>query len=296
VSVAAPSRRRAASRPGRRLLRFDRALEARRVAGADEAGRGCLAGPLVCAAVLLDHERLRGRACAPLGMLDDSKRRTPALREQLFDAVLACAERVAVVVVPAATIDRRGLHRSNLAGLARALEQLDAPPGSALLADGFRLPLARPHRAVVDGDATSAAIAAASIVAKVTRDRLMRREHEQLPALRLRRARRLRNAAPPRRGARPRPLEAAPAELRLGRLPPAAAARGRGVRGRAARAARWMTRASARASGEGAPASARPRWRCAFAACACSRATCACAAAPRSTCSAAAERCSCSSR
>jgi ribonuclease HII len=168
-------------RPGRRLLRFDRALEVRFVAGADEAGRGSLAGPLVTAAVLFDHERLRGRACEPLGLLDDSKRRTPEVREQLFESVLRCAERVAVVAIPAPEIDRRGLHRCNLDGLARALAELDAPADAQLLVDGFRVPLDRPHRAVVDGDAKSAAVAAASIVAKVTRDRLMRREHHRFP-------------------------------------------------------------------------------------------------------------------
>src|ERR1700745_3230672 len=85
---------------GQRLLKFDRRLGARFVAGADEAGRGCLAGPLVVAGVLLDHDQLRGRACAPLGLLDDSKRRSPEVRERLLDAVLGCATRVAVVVVP----------------------------------------------------------------------------------------------------------------------------------------------------------------------------------------------------
>jgi ribonuclease HII len=181
MAVATRTRRRTARRPGQRLLRFDRALGARFVAGADEAGRGCLAGPLVVAAVLLDHERLRGRACAPLGTLDDSKRRTPELRERLFHAVLACADRVAVIVIPAPAIDRDGLHRSNLAGLARVLDRLDPPASAQLLTDGFRVPLRREHRAVVDGDAKSAAVAAASIVAKVTRDRLMRREHERYP-------------------------------------------------------------------------------------------------------------------
>jgi ribonuclease HII len=181
MAVAARTRRKAPARPGRRLLAFDRALGTRFVAGADEAGRGCLAGPLVTAAVLLDHERLRGRSCAPLGRLDDSKRRTPELREELYHAVLACAERVAVIVIPARVIDERGLHRSNLAGLAQALDQLAPPPHAQLLTDGFRVPLARPHRAVVDGDAKSAAIAAASIVAKVTRDRLMHREHARYP-------------------------------------------------------------------------------------------------------------------
>jgi ribonuclease HII len=181
MAVAVPRRRKVKARPGRRLLRFDRAFESRWVAGADEAGRGSLAGPLVTAAVLLDHEHLRGHACAPLGLLDDSKRRTPEAREKLFDAVLACAERVAIIVIPAPTIDQRGLHKSNLAGLAQALDRLCCPRDAVLLTDGFRVPLAREHKAVVDGDAKSAAIAAASIVAKVTRDRLMHREHERYP-------------------------------------------------------------------------------------------------------------------
>jgi ribonuclease HII len=173
--------RRKVSRPGRKLLRFDRSLDSPLVAGADEAGRGALAGPLVTAAVLLDHDRLRGHACAALGELDDSKQRTRATRERLFDVVLACATRVSVIVIPACEIDRVGLHRSNLRGLARALERVDPPTGAALLVDGFRVPLAREHRAIVDGDATSAAIAAASIVAKVTRDRLMRTAHPRHP-------------------------------------------------------------------------------------------------------------------
>jgi ribonuclease HII len=179
--VAVATRPRARRRPGRRLLAFDRELGCGLVAGADEAGRGALAGPLVAAAVLLDHGRLRGRACEPLGLLDDSKRRSHQLREQLFESVLACAERVAVVVVPAPAIDRRGLHRSNLWALAEAMRRLQPPTGAVLLTDGFRVPLEREHRAVVDGDARSAAIAAASIVAKVTRDRLMRREHRRVP-------------------------------------------------------------------------------------------------------------------
>jgi ribonuclease HII len=179
-AVALATRRRV-RRPGRRLLRFDRALEVAFVAGADEAGRGALAGPLVTAAVLLDHDRLRGHACAALGELDDSKQRTPATRERLLDVVLAAATRISVIVIPACEIDRVGLHRSNLRGLARALEQIDAPDGAILLTDGFRVPLAREHRAIIDGDATSAAIAAASIVAKVTRDRLMRTAHARHP-------------------------------------------------------------------------------------------------------------------
>jgi ribonuclease HII len=164
-----------ARRPGRKLLAFDRRLGARFVAGADEAGRGSLAGPLVAAGVLLDYERLRDHAVRPLALLNDSKQVDPAGRERLFRAVCACATRISVRVIPPAVIDRDGLHRSNLRGLREALGAL-TPPAEACLVDGFRLgPLAPEHRAVVDGDTKSAAIAAASIVAKVVRDRAMRR-------------------------------------------------------------------------------------------------------------------------
>jgi ribonuclease HII len=160
---------------GQRLLRYDRRLGARFVAGADEAGRGSLAGPLVVAGVLLDYEALRGHRVRPLALLNDSKQVEPAERERLCHAVLGCATGVAVRVISSSEIDARGLHRSNLKGLRTVLAELH-PPAEACLVDGFRLgPLAPPHTAVVDGDTKSAAIAAASIVAKVTRDRLMRR-------------------------------------------------------------------------------------------------------------------------
>ena len=183
MAVAVRQRRtRRLLRPGHRLLRYDRALGVPLVAGTDEAGRGALAGPLVAAAVLFDYRRLQGRVCASLAQLDDSKQRTVAQREELYDAVLACASRVSVIVAPACEVDRRGVHKANLAALARALQGLDAPSGALLLSDGFRLPqLRREHRAIIGGDGTSAAIAAASIVAKVTRDRLMRRVHAVYP-------------------------------------------------------------------------------------------------------------------
>jgi ribonuclease HII len=162
-------------RTGRKLLAFDRRLGARFVAGADEAGRGSLAGPLVVAGVLFDYESLRDHRVRPLGRLNDSKQVSPEGRERLFRAVAACASRIVVRVVPPETIDRDGLHRSNLRALREALAAL-CPPAEACLVDGFRLgPLAPAHRAVVDGDERSAAIAAASIVAKVVRDRTMRR-------------------------------------------------------------------------------------------------------------------------
>src|SRR5438105_8436340 len=168
-------------RSGQRLLRFDRRLGARFVAGADEAGRGSLAGPLVVAGVLLDYEKLRDHRVRPLAALNDSKQVPPARREELFRAVVSCAERVCVRHVPASEIDRNGLHRSNLEGLRAVLRAL-APPAEACLVDGFRLgPTAPEHRAIVDGDERSAAIAAASIVAKVTRDRLMRRMDAPFP-------------------------------------------------------------------------------------------------------------------
>ena len=160
---------------GQRLLRFDRRLDARFVAGADEAGRGSLAGPLVVAGVLLDYGSLRGHRVRALARLNDSKQVAPDEREALFHAVLAAAACISVRVIPSGEIDRSGLHRSNLWGLRTVLADL-SPPAEACLVDGFRLgPLAPPHRAVVDGDTKSAAIAAASIVAKVTRDRLMHR-------------------------------------------------------------------------------------------------------------------------
>jgi ribonuclease HII len=162
-------------RTGRKLLAFDRRLGVRFVAGADEAGRGSLAGPLVVAGVLFDYECLRDHRVRPLGLLNDSKQLAPREREELFRAVAGCATRIAVRVIPPAVIDSDGLHRSNLRGLREALWAL-SPPAEACLVDGFRLgPTAPEHRAVVDGDEKSAAIAAASIVAKVVRDRSMRR-------------------------------------------------------------------------------------------------------------------------
>jgi ribonuclease HII len=169
-----------ARRTGQKLLRFDRNLGARYVAGADEAGRGSLAGPPVVAGVLLGSECLREHRVRPLALLNDSKQVSPALREELYRAVVGCAERVSVHVFPSAVIDRDGLHRTNLRGLREALWACQ--PADACLVDGFRLgPTAPPHRAVVDGDEQSAAIAAASIVAKVTRDRYMRRADALYP-------------------------------------------------------------------------------------------------------------------
>ncbi|MGE5407320.1 MAG: ribonuclease HII [Syntrophothermus sp.] len=159
----------------RRLFAFDRGLQSRYVAGADEAGRGCLAGPLVAAAVLIDYEGLSHSDRRALSGLHDSKQMTEERRVEIYPAVLRAAERVCVVVRSAAGIDRRGLHNTNIEALSRALEGLAPGDDAISLVDGFTLPRCRVlHRRVVGGDATSAAIAAASVVAKVTRDRYMR--------------------------------------------------------------------------------------------------------------------------
>jgi ribonuclease HII len=172
-----PARRRktARSSSGGRLFRFDRELGSRWVAGSDEAGRGCLAGPLVAAAVLFDVEALGIRERRALALLNDSKQHTPEGREELYPVVMRTAVKVAVVSRCAPGIDGRGLHVTNLAALRESLMRV-ARPGTVCLTDGFAVPdFGYEQRAVVGGDATSAAIAAASIVAKVSRDRFMRR-------------------------------------------------------------------------------------------------------------------------
>ncbi len=151
------------------------------VAGADEAGRGCLAGPLVAAAVSFDYAAMDDADFAALDALNDSKKLPKARRAALYDEILRRARQVVIVCRSAGTIDREGLHRCNLDALARAVEGI-APAPRVTLIDGFRLPgCRRPHRAVVGGDGRSAAIAAASVVAKVTRDRLMLRLHLSHP-------------------------------------------------------------------------------------------------------------------
>ncbi|HEX6782638.1 MAG TPA: ribonuclease HII [Solirubrobacterales bacterium] len=152
------------------------------MAGADEAGRGCLAGPLVAAAVLIDYERLTVSDRRALSGLHDSKQMAETQRLEMYPCVLRAAERVSVVVRCAAGIDRRGLHVTNIEALSLALERLAPGKDAIALVDGFRLPRCQvPHRRVVKGDATSAAIAAASVIAKVTRDRYMRDVAEHHP-------------------------------------------------------------------------------------------------------------------
>lgn len=146
------------------------------VAGADEAGRGACAGPLVVAAVVLTPGR-RGEVPG----LADSKLLSPPARERVYAEVLARAAAYSVVIVPAAQVDRQGVHVTNVCGMRRAFVRL-APVPRFVLSDGFPVPGApAPGLAVWKGDRTVACIAAASVVAKVTRDRLMAVLAERFP-------------------------------------------------------------------------------------------------------------------
>ena len=163
------------------MFGFDRRLGMRFVAGADEAGRGCLAGPLVAAAVLFDYERLTLADLRALSALNDSKQHNAEMREQLYPRVLRIATRVAVTSRCVRGIDERGLHKTNLAALSDVLRRVGRD-GCLCLSDGFPVPpTGFDQRPVVGGDATSAAIAAASVIAKVTRDRFMQRMEERYP-------------------------------------------------------------------------------------------------------------------
>ncbi len=145
-----------------------------RIAGVDEVGRGALAGPLVAAAVILSPE-------AEIPGLRDSKICTQLQRERLVEEISACALAVSVVRVQHWRIDRVGLQRCNLEALRRAIKGLDPAP-DYLLVDGFRLKrLPCPGVGVKKGDAVSKNVAAASIVAKVHRDRIMARYHRRHP-------------------------------------------------------------------------------------------------------------------
>jgi ribonuclease HII len=176
-----PKRRRNPAKSGRRLFAFDRQFGYRYVAGADEAGRGCLAGPLFAAAVLFDLEQLSLSDRRALSRLNDSKQHTEESREALYPLVMRCATKSVIVSRCVRGIDSRGLHKTNLAALRDALIRV-APPDGLCLVDGFRVRDFGIHqRAVVGGDSQSAAIAAASVLAKVARDRFMRRAAEQYP-------------------------------------------------------------------------------------------------------------------
>ena len=146
------------------------------VAGVDEAGAGACAGPLVVAACVLKQ----GDA-AKLPELTDSKLLTAKARDRVYDLVLARAVDYSVVVIPTAEVDLYGIRVMNLEGMRRAATALRLSPGY-ILTDGFRVPgLTAPNAAVIKGDRSVACVAAASVLAKVTRDRIMAGYHEELP-------------------------------------------------------------------------------------------------------------------
>ena len=145
-----------------------------RVAGVDEVGRGCLAGPVVAAAVVLDPDRYIPR-------ITDSKTVTALERAELYDRIVACAVGWSVCFVHPSEIDEVNIHQASLRAMQRAVLGI-APLPDMVLVDAFRIPgLFMPQRPVVHGDARCTGIAAASIVAKVSRDRYMLELHARDP-------------------------------------------------------------------------------------------------------------------
>lgn len=146
------------------------------VAGVDEAGRGACAGPLVVAACVL-----RAADTAALDGLTDSKLLSAGRREHFHDLLVTRSVARSVVVVPSAEVDALGVHVANIEGMRRAVAGLAVHPGY-VLTDGFRVPgLTAPNMAVIGGDRVAACVAAASVLAKVTRDRIMINLHERWP-------------------------------------------------------------------------------------------------------------------
>ena len=145
-----------------------------RVAGVDEAGRGALVGNVVAAAVILPAQ-------FDLPGLTDSKKLSARQREVLFDAITAQALAWCAAVASPAEIDAMNIHHATLLAMRRAVEGLATPPQSVLVDGKFTPDLAMPARAIVGGDASEACIAAASIIAKVTRDRQMMELEARFP-------------------------------------------------------------------------------------------------------------------
>lgn len=139
-----------------------------RIAGVDEAGRGPCAGPLVVAAVILKDSFDKA-----LAKVQDSKKLSEKVREELFDVIIDCAEAHSIIEISVEEIDSFGLHKSNIEGMRRAVADLKPEP-EYVLTDGYAIPgLATPNLAVWKGDQVAITISAASILAKVYRDRIM---------------------------------------------------------------------------------------------------------------------------
>ncbi len=139
------------------------------IAGVDEAGRGACAGPLVIASVVLNDP-----FAAELAVVRDSKEIPESKRDAVFDLIHQVAASVSVVIVPASEVDARGVHAANLDGMRRAVQGLNVEP-AYVLTDGYAIEgLGVPNLAVWKGDQVVVSISAASVIAKVTRDRIMR--------------------------------------------------------------------------------------------------------------------------
>lgn len=146
------------------------------IAGVDEAGRGACAGPLVVVALIL-----KDISHTALSQVNDSKLLSPKEREYLYDVVLENSLSHSVITISSEEIDKRGLHKSNIEGMRRAINALDTSP-EYVLTDGYEVPgIALPCLAVWKGDQVAMNIAAASIVAKVYRDRLMNELDDEYP-------------------------------------------------------------------------------------------------------------------
>lgn len=149
------------------------------IAGVDEAGRGCLAGPVVAAAVILPPDA--DSATCLMGVRD-SKQMTPPAREHFYEVIMQYALAIGVGMGSVELIDERNILQATKYAMYVAIAQLSIPP-QALLLDALHLPdLALPQRSIIKGDTCCLSIAAASVIAKVTRDRLMIQLHEQYPA------------------------------------------------------------------------------------------------------------------
>ncbi len=144
------------------------------ICGVDEAGRGPLAGPVVAAAVILPEN-------PDLPGVKDSKKLTPRQRESLFDAIMDHALSVGLGKADPEEIDHTNILQASLNAMVRAVDALSVPPDFILVDGPYSLPLDIPHRGIARGDAKSLTIAAASVVAKVQRDRIMDALHEQYP-------------------------------------------------------------------------------------------------------------------
>ena len=159
------------------LFKFEKRLQKEGfslIAGADEAGRGCMAGPLVAAAVILPKDIF-------IPNLKESKQVSPKKRVIFFEKIKKVAIALSIIVVEPKEIDKLGVHKVNLKALAQAISKLNPQPDYSLI-DGFSpIGLSSPFLALKKGDQRSASIAAASIIAKVTRDELMCEYHKEYP-------------------------------------------------------------------------------------------------------------------